>query len=197
MKCVLLCAGRGERMMPLTANTPKPLLKVGSKALIDYVLESLPDEIDEIIIVVKYLGNQIKKHIGQEYKGKRVRYVAGSDKGNTFSFLNTRKYLKDERFLLIYGDEIPNPLNVRNCLKHELSFLTFMSNGKWLKNGIMVLNTNIFNYFLVHRRINPVFKEVVHWFFIGHQGVEVKDKYFVGGINTPLDIKRVEGILNG
>jgi UDP-N-acetylglucosamine diphosphorylase / glucose-1-phosphate thymidylyltransferase / UDP-N-acetylgalactosamine diphosphorylase / glucosamine-1-phosphate N-acetyltransferase / galactosamine-1-phosphate N-acetyltransferase len=193
MKAVILCAGKGERMMPLTANTPKPLLKVDGKPLIEYVLESLPKEIDEIIIVVKYLGDQIKKSVGRKYNGKKITYVTGSSKGNAYSFLNTKKHLKDERFLLIYGDETPNPLDVRNCLKKELSILTFKKDGVWINDGVMVLDTNIF-YCPI---ITTEFWILLHWYFIYHHVVEVKSKSFVGEINTPEDITRVERILNG
>src|SRR3989304_1373445 len=140
MKAVILAAGRGERVMPLTAKTPKPLLKVNGLPIIDYILASLPEEIDEIIIVIKYLGDKIVKHIG---KRKEVKYVTGSDEGNVYSFLATRDYLKDERFLLIYGDEIPNPVNIERCLREDLSILTF-NNG--IYDGVMVLDRDIFDY---------------------------------------------------
>ena len=197
MKAILLCAGRGERMMPLTAKTPKPLLKVNGKCLIDYVLNSLPKEIDEIIIVVDYLGDKIKKHVGKEYGGWggiKVKYVKGSNKGNAYSFLATRKYLKDEKFLLIYGDETPHPENVRRCTTKVLSILLFKSRfcNTWLKYGVMVLNTDIFNY-----KPNTVdFKDLVDAFVLDHKVKMVKAKGFMGEINTPEDIKRVER-LNG
>ncbi|MDZ7334557.1 MAG: nucleotidyltransferase family protein [candidate division KSB1 bacterium] len=52
MKCILLCAGYATRLYPLTLNTPKHLLKVGEKAILDYVIEKLPMEhIDQIYLV--------------------------------------------------------------------------------------------------------------------------------------------------
>ena len=185
MKCVILAAGLGERMMPLTAKTPKPLLKVGKKALIDYVLDSLPEEIDEIIIVIYHLGDKIRKHVGKEYKGKWVRYVKGSIKGNAFSFFATRPYLDNERFLLIYGDEIPNPGNVRKCLNEKLSIITF---GDSVKDGIMVLNTDIFEYPPLD---DTNFSSMLDGFIRDHKVTLINDKYFVGGINTPIDLERV------
>ena len=127
MKAIILAAGKGLRMRPLTLKTPKPLLKVKGKAIIDYVLESLPNEITEIIIVIKYRGNQIRMHVGETYRGKEVSYVVGSDRGNVYSFLATKKYLKNERFLLIYGDEIPNPVNVKKCLSFILQGMLLRS----------------------------------------------------------------------
>jgi len=181
MKCVILAAGRGERMMPLTAKTPKPLLKVNGIPIIDYVLASLPEEINEIIVVVKYLGDKIIRHLG---KRKGLMYVAGSDEGNVYSFLATRDYLKNERFLLIYGDEIPNPIDVERCLAKDLSILTFNSG---VKDGVMVLNTDIFNY----KPVNEQFSSLVEEFFRDHKVILVEAENFRGEINTPKDLERV------
>jgi len=173
-------------MMPLTAKTPKPLLKVKGKALIDYVLESLPSEVNEIIIVTKYRGNQIRMHVGGDYRGREVKYVEGSDKGNAYSFRATRKYLNNERFLLIYGDEMPTPENVKRCVAKNLSVLVF---GPKTKDGVMVLNTDIFDYHLVC----PDFSVLVDWFIWLHKVPLIKAKNFVGEINTPKDIERLNG----
>ncbi|MEE4659880.1 MAG: nucleotidyltransferase family protein [Halieaceae bacterium] len=63
MKAMLLAAGFGERMRPLTETTPKPLLQVGGKALIDYHLEALQAAgFTEFVINVSWLGEQIEAH---------------------------------------------------------------------------------------------------------------------------------------
>ncbi len=192
MKCIVLAAGRGERMMPLTANTPKPLLEVDGKPIIDYVLESLPVEIDEIIIVVKYLGQQIKDHVGQRYRNKKVRYVEGSDKGNAFSFLATKKYLKNERFLIIYGDETPNLVDVENCLAQDLSILTFKSGKHWKRDGVMVLNTDIFNNKPIITKDELFLNTLVDLFICDHKVTLIKSENFIGGLNTPKELARIE-----
>ena len=53
MKCILLCAGYATRLFPLTENFPKPLLKVGNRALLDYILDEVNtiDEVDKIFII--------------------------------------------------------------------------------------------------------------------------------------------------
>lgn len=50
-------------MRPLTLTTPKPLLEVKGKKVIGYVFDALPEEVDEVVIVVKYLGDEIKDHL--------------------------------------------------------------------------------------------------------------------------------------
>lgn len=188
MKAVILAAGRGERMMPLTAKTPKPLLKINGKCLIDYVLDSLPYEIDEVIIVVKYLGNQIKKHVGKKNRGLKIKYVEGSDKGNVYSFLNTKKYLHNERFLLIYGDEIPNRHSVEDCLREKLCALFFKENDDWKMDGVMVLNTKIFKY----KPTDNNFSTLASRFYDEEMAMPVHSMKFIGNINTPTDLKRAE-----
>ena len=184
MKCVILAAGRGVRMMPLTTKIPKPLLKVKGKALIDYVLDSLPGEVDELIVVVKYLKEQIIDHVERKSWFKTVTYVTGSSKDNVHSFLNTRKYLRDERFLLIYGDEMPSLESVRRCLNEDLSILTF---NDGIYDGVMVLNTDIFRC----KTTTGLFKDMVDRFVKKHKVALIEANDFVGEVNTPEDLERV------
>ena len=63
LDAVLMAGGRGERLMPLTANTPKPLLKVGGKAIIDYNVAKLKAcGIDRVYLCLRYLHEQIEAH---------------------------------------------------------------------------------------------------------------------------------------
>ena len=56
MKALIFAAGKGVRMMPLTADRPKPLLEVAGKSILERVFETLPPEITEIVLVVGYKG---------------------------------------------------------------------------------------------------------------------------------------------
>ncbi|MFP3873174.1 MAG: N-acetylmuramate alpha-1-phosphate uridylyltransferase MurU [Thiohalophilus sp.] len=76
MKAMILAAGRGERMRPLTDHCPKPLLQVGGKALIEYHIEALAAAgITDIVINHAWLGTQIETTLGdgQRY-GVRLDY---------------------------------------------------------------------------------------------------------------------------
>ncbi len=65
MKAMILAAGRGERMMPLTARCPKPLLSVAGKPLIEYHIKKIAlAGIKQIVINVSYLGQQIQRWLG-------------------------------------------------------------------------------------------------------------------------------------
>ena len=65
MKCMLLAAGLGERLRPITDKIPKPLLEIAGKPLIDYHLENLKSAgFNEIVINISYLGEMIESHLG-------------------------------------------------------------------------------------------------------------------------------------
>jgi len=222
MKAVILAAGEGQRMRPLTLKTPKPLLKVNGKAVIDYILESFPPEIDEIIIVIRYLGVMIKKHLGISYHGVKIRYISSRTKGTGPDFMTTKKYLSDERFLFIYGDEIPNPADIKNCLKKDLSILIFKpknpsacgmaylrKNGTIKKiiekpkrttsrlavDGVMVLNTDIYKRKPALTKGEYYFSSMVDLFVRDHKVFPVRSKNFIGDFTTPADLVRVEKAL--
>ena len=76
MKAMILAAGRGERMRPLTDATPKPLLRAGGRALIEYHLENLARAgITDIVINHAHLGAQIEDALGDgAHHGVRIRY---------------------------------------------------------------------------------------------------------------------------
>jgi NDP-sugar pyrophosphorylase family protein len=75
MQCVILAAGNGKRLRPLTEDKPKQLVQVHGKPLIDYIVEALPSSIDELIIVVGYKGDMIREYCGTTFHGKSVQYV--------------------------------------------------------------------------------------------------------------------------
>lgn len=124
MKAIILAAGEGKRMLPLTLSTPKPLLMIGGKTVLERIFEAFPKEITDAVIVVRYLGEKIKEYCGDIFHGRPVQYAEGSEKGNAFSFLAAAPYVKEnERVMVLYADEIPSAENMRKCLAHEYSWL--------------------------------------------------------------------------
>src|SRR5690348_16353208 len=108
MKAMILAAGRGERMRPLTDTCPKPLLKVHDKPLIDYHLELLAAAgFMDVVINTAWLAEQITRHVGDGSRWElRVHYShegwpALETGGGIFKALSL---LGDEPFLLMNGD---------------------------------------------------------------------------------------------
>ncbi|MDP4007342.1 MAG: NTP transferase domain-containing protein, partial [bacterium] len=64
MQAVIIAAGKGMRMRPLTLNLPKPLLRVMGKSILERNLEQLQGLVDEVILVIGYKGEAIKKYFG-------------------------------------------------------------------------------------------------------------------------------------
>lgn len=175
MKVVILAAGEGKRMLPLTLKIPKPLLRIGDRTILDYIFEALPTEIDQAILVVGYLKKKIQQHAGNRFQGRSIRYVTQDIlNGSATALLCCRDlFLPHERFLIIYGDEMPTKKEIIDCLRHEYSWLccpadnprqsgiaTIGPDGN-IKEviekpekpvsdlsaaGIMVINSDIFNY---------------------------------------------------
>ncbi len=74
MKAIILAAWRGTRMRPLTDTTPKPLISIVWKPILEHNLEHIYDSVDEIIIVIKHLWDEIKKYFGDNFKGTKISY---------------------------------------------------------------------------------------------------------------------------
>ena len=106
MQAVILAAGRGTRMKNLTSNIPKPLLTVAGKTLLEHKLDALPESVDEVIIIVGYLGGVIQKHIGGIHGNKRILYIEQQVLNGTGGALWLAKPLLKGSFLVMYADDI-------------------------------------------------------------------------------------------
>ncbi len=107
MKAIILAAGFGERLRPLTENTPKPLLKVGVKPLIQYHVERLAAAgVRELVINTAWLGDQIEAFLGDGSRfGVRIdwsREVEPLDTGG--GIRRALPLLGSDPFLVINGD---------------------------------------------------------------------------------------------
>src|SRR5437016_4983418 len=106
MQAVILAAGHGTRMVELTQSVPKPMLTVAGKPLLEYKLDALPEKIDEVIIIVGYLGGVIQKHFGGLYDNKRILYVEQEKLDGTAGALWCAKDILHDRYLVMMGDDI-------------------------------------------------------------------------------------------
>ena len=104
---MILAAGLGKRMLPLTDHTPKPLLKAGGKSLIVYHLEHLQKAgFEEVVINTAHLGEQIETSLGDgERFGLRIHYSRENPSLETAGgIINALPLLGDAPFLVINGD---------------------------------------------------------------------------------------------
>ncbi|GMQ84316.1 MAG: nucleotidyltransferase family protein [Gammaproteobacteria bacterium] len=108
MKAMILAAGRGERMRPLTDRTPKPLLKVAGKPLIQYHIEALRDAgFRELVINHAHLGAQLVEHLGSGAQlGVQIRYSAEPEGAleTGGGIKRALALLGEQPFLVVNGD---------------------------------------------------------------------------------------------
>jgi UDP-N-acetylglucosamine diphosphorylase / glucose-1-phosphate thymidylyltransferase / UDP-N-acetylgalactosamine diphosphorylase / glucosamine-1-phosphate N-acetyltransferase / galactosamine-1-phosphate N-acetyltransferase len=116
MQVVILAAGRGTRMGALTDSVPKPLLEVAGKTLLEHKFEMLPYDVDEIILVVGYLGGELQKRFGGVYKDKHIFYVEQENPtGGTAQALWQAQDILQDRFLVMNGDNLYTQDDMNKC----------------------------------------------------------------------------------
>ena len=109
MKAVVLAAGRGERLWPLTEETPKPLLPLANKSVLERTLEALASAgVRQIILVVGFRKEKIRDRLGNgKSSGSELKYVNQKNAKGTGDALGTCKSELDgeDKFLVLYGDD--------------------------------------------------------------------------------------------
>jgi bifunctional UDP-N-acetylglucosamine pyrophosphorylase/glucosamine-1-phosphate N-acetyltransferase len=123
MQAVVLAAGEGTRLRPLTLKTPKALVDIQGRPLLERILDALPDPVTEILIVVGYKRDQIRRRIGKTWNGKSVRYVVQTKLVGTGDAIHrAKKYLHD-RFLVVNGDDLYTKADLERLTAHPLGIL--------------------------------------------------------------------------
>ena len=110
-KAMILAAGFGKRVLPLTLNCPKPLLKIGDETLLSNTLKFLDSfGIDQVVVNVHYLGEQIVEYINKNKFNLTIKVVEEKNKilDTGGGVLNAIKYFSNETFLIINPDTIWN-----------------------------------------------------------------------------------------
>lgn len=143
MKAMILAAGKGERMRPLTLRTPKPLLPVAGIPLIEYHLQALAKAgVEEVVINHAWLGQQIEDALGD---GSRfclgIRYSAEGEPLETAGgILKALPLLGSEPFVLVNGDVFTDyDFNTLHAPLKGLAHLVLVDNPEHHPDGDFVL----------------------------------------------------------
>ena len=107
MKAVVLAAGEGTRLRPLTEDKPKGMVEVDGKPLITHCFDQLIElGADELIVVVGYMKEKIIDHYGDAYEDVPITYTHQREqKGLAHALLTAEEHIDDD-FMLILGDNI-------------------------------------------------------------------------------------------
>lgn len=138
---MILAAGLGSRMRPLTDHTPKPLLPVADKPLIVYHLERLRDAgVNEVVINTAYLGEKIQAALGDGSGfGVFIRYSCEPEPLETAGAINLAlPYLQGEPFILVNGDvwtDYPFAQLVEQPMENALAHLVMVPNPPQKEQG--------------------------------------------------------------
>jgi glucose-1-phosphate thymidylyltransferase len=107
MKAVVLAAGEGTRLRPLTEDKPKGMVEVNGKPILTHCFEQLVElGADELVVVVGYLKQRIIDHYGDEFEGVPITYTHQREQnGLAHALLSVEEHIDDD-FMLMLGDNI-------------------------------------------------------------------------------------------
>lgn len=129
MKAVILAGGLGTRLQPYTFFIPKPMLPLGNKPLLEYIIEWLKNAggIGKIVLCVSYLHRTIEDYFedGSRF-GVEIEYARSERPLATAGQLKTAEKLLDEPFVCVYGDSIYE-FNLRRMMKEHNESRAFVS----------------------------------------------------------------------
>lgn len=123
MKALILAAGTASRLRPLTDNTPKCLLKIGERSLLQRSIDALvANGVTELAIVTGYLHEMIENFVGATYPDLKVTFIHNevyATTNNIYSLWLARPFAEGEEVLLLDSDLLYDPLIVSRVLSSE------------------------------------------------------------------------------
>lgn len=138
-QAVILAAGKGTRMRPLTYKIPKPIIPLKKRPLLEYTLKSLPGQIKEVILVVNYLGEHIKNYFGCNYEGKKVIYVRHNKLDGTGGAVHCAKDILRQEFLVLNGDDLYLRTDLEKLIQYKIAVLAHEVKDP-TKYGVLKIN---------------------------------------------------------
>jgi bifunctional UDP-N-acetylglucosamine pyrophosphorylase/glucosamine-1-phosphate N-acetyltransferase len=123
IKAVILAAGKGTRLKPLTSKNPKPAIRLLEKNILEHNLTELSGLIEEAIIIVGYKSKIIKEKIGDSFAGIKIKYVTQKKQLGTGDAAKLALPFLEERFLILNGDDLYFKEDIKKCLEKNPSIL--------------------------------------------------------------------------
>jgi mannose-1-phosphate guanylyltransferase len=130
VKTVILAGGLGTRLLPLTKNTPKPMLPLGKKPILEHLIYwNKKNGVKSIILCVSHLRKTIENYFGDGKRfGVSIEYAISNKPLATAGQLKTAEEFIDNTFVCMYGDSIFD-FNLRNMIKQHKAKRAFVTMG--------------------------------------------------------------------
>jgi len=164
---VLMAGGQGKRLQPLTLSTPKPLLKVADKAIIDYNIDNvIKYGIDNINVTVNYLHEQIEEHFSKPIDGFRVNCIKEGKYLGTIGSLRLISNWKYDTILVMNSDLFTN-------INFEAFYVHFKKHNADMSVAAVPYNVNIpYGIFEINntREIKGI-KEKPNYYYYANAGI--------------------------
>ena len=169
MKAIILAAGEGTRLRPITYYVPKPMLLFFGKPFLAYTLENLIGLVDSVVLVVNYKKEQIIDYFGTKYASLPIEYIVQQNLEGTAAALMAAKDFADAKFLVIQGDvyasrsllkgmketnaehvlslvKVADPENHAGIKHHNGVVKKTFAQTPWVDRGIWLFSPIIFDY---------------------------------------------------
>lgn len=123
MKAVILAAGEGKRMRPLTYERPKVMLPIAGKPIIEHLLEEMKEAgIEDFVFVVGYHDETIRNYFGKgERCGIKIEYVTQKTQLGTADALRRTEGLVDDKFIMLNGDTIVSAGDIEKVITGDIT----------------------------------------------------------------------------
>jgi len=117
MQAVVLAAGEGTRMCPLTRSTPKPMLPVADRPLVAHTLDAAAAAgVEEFVLVVGYRADAVRSYFGDAYAGVPVRYAVQEERLGTAHAVRAAREQLSGPFAVLNGDDLYDPASLADLL---------------------------------------------------------------------------------
>jgi bifunctional UDP-N-acetylglucosamine pyrophosphorylase/glucosamine-1-phosphate N-acetyltransferase len=124
MDAVILAAGLGTRLRPYTLDTPKPLLPVRGRPILDWTLGALPKAVDRVVVVVNYLAEQVEAYLrGQKHRAAWDVVRQEVPRGTGDALRSCRDKLRSDRFLVLNGDDLYGAADLAKLVAYPAGLL--------------------------------------------------------------------------
>lgn len=160
MKAVILTAGVGSRIRPLTDNLPKPLLEIGGKTILGRMVEAILDEdIKEIVVVTGYRASQIQRFLQGSYPAIPFHFIHNEHYNETntgYSLLQTKQAVGGDAFIKFDADVLFEASILKKLLKSTASALCIDKNINLEAEEVKVITDESMRVVEVGKRLDPL-----------------------------------------